>query len=126
LSPIMRQKNMRAPTELVPHCPHCGKPMTMNLRADDKFVEDEGWHKAAERYSNFLRARDGQKILVLELGVGYNTPVIIKYPFWQMTTKNPNATYACVNYGDVACPDEICKQAIYIDSDIGKVLIDLK
>ena len=123
---VKRQKNMRIPTELVPHCPHCGKPMTMNLRADDKFVEDEGWHKAAERYSNFLRARDGQKILFLELGVGYNTPVIIKYPFWQMTVKNPTATYACVNYGDAACPDEICKQAICIDSDIGKVLIDIK
>lgn len=123
---VEQQKNMRIPTELVPRCPHCGKPMTMNLRADDKFVEDYGWHKAAERYSDFLRTRGGQKILFLELGVGYNTPVIIKYPFWQMTAKNPTATYACVNYGDAACPDEICKQAICIDSDIGKVLIDLK
>ena len=85
---VERQENMRIPPELVPHCPHCGRPMTMNLRADDKFVEDDGWHKAAERYSNFLRTRGGQKILFLELGVGYNTPVIIKYPFWRMTLKN--------------------------------------
>ena len=66
---------MAVPSELLPGCPHCGRPMTMNLRCDDKFAEDEGWHAAAERYENFLRTRDGQKILFLELGVGYNTPV---------------------------------------------------
>jgi NAD-dependent SIR2 family protein deacetylase len=123
---VEQQKNMRIPTELVPRCPHCGKPMTMNLRADDKFVEDYGWHKAAERYSDFLRTRGGQKILFLELGVGYNTPVIIKYPFWQMTAKNSNATYACINYGDAVCPNEIGSRSICIDADIGKVLDELK
>ena len=123
---VERQENMRIPSELVPHCPHCGRPMTMNLRADDKFVEDDGWHKAAERYSDFLRTRDGQKILFLELGVGYNTPVIIKYPFWQMTAKNSNATYACINYGDATCPNDIQRQSICIDADIGKVLNELK
>lgn len=88
---LEQQQNMQIPSELLPVCPHCGKPMTMNLRADDKFVEDEGWHRAAERYENFLRTRYGQKILFWELGVGYNTPVIIKYPFWQMTANNPRA-----------------------------------
>ena len=92
LEMLNRQKDMKIPTELLPVCPHCGKPLTMNLRSDDKFVEDEGWHRAAERYENFLRTRAGGKILFLELGVGYNTPVIIKYPFWQMTAKNPNST----------------------------------
>ena len=86
---VKRQENMKIPTELLPTCPHCGKPLTMNLRSDNKFVEDEGWHRAAERYENFLRTREGQEILFLELGVGYNTPVIIKYPFWKMTAKNP-------------------------------------
>lgn len=86
---VARQENMKIPSELLPVCPHCGKPMTMNLRSDDAFVEDEGWHRAAERYADFLRTRKGQKILFLELGVGYNTPVIIKYPFWQMTAKKP-------------------------------------
>ena len=117
-----RQKDMKIPTELFPVCPHCGKPLTMNLRSDNKFVEDEGWHRAAERYENFLRTREGGRILFLELGVGYNTPVIIKYPFWQMTAKNPSATYACINQGQAMCPREIQQQAICIDADIGCIL----
>ena len=119
---VTRQEDMKVPTELLPICPHCGKPLTMNLRSDDKFVEDGGWHRAAERYENFLRTRQGQKILFLELGVGFNTPVIIKYPFWQMTAKNPNATYACINQGQAMCPREIQRQAICINADIGSIL----
>ncbi len=120
------QKDMRISTELIPKCPKCGKPLTMNLRSDDKFVEDEGWLKAARQYENFLRTRQDQNILFLELGVGYNTPVIIKYPFWQMTAKNPKAVYACINYGEAVCPKEIEKQSICIDGDIGTVLNDLE
>ena len=120
-----QQKDMRIPTALIPTCPHCGKPLTMNLRSDDKFVEDEGWHAAAERYENFLRTRAGQKTLFLELGVGYNTPVIIKYPFWQMTARNPDAVYACVNQGQAAAPREILERSICIDEDIGAVLCKL-
>ena len=119
---VKRQKDMKIPPELLPVCPHCGKPLTMNLRSDNKFVEDEGWHRAAERYENFLRTREGQKILFLELGVGYNTPVIIKYPFWQMTAKNPNAIYACINQGQAVCPQEIERQSICINADIGSTL----
>ena len=122
---VKRQKNMKIPTELLPVCPHCGKPLTMNLRSDNKFVEDEGWHRAAERYENFLRTHAGQKILFLELGVGYNTPVIIKYPFWQMTAKNPNAIYACINQGQAVCPREIQRQAICINIDLGNALQEL-
>ena len=121
LEMLNRQKDMKIPTELVPVCPHCGKPLTMNLRSDDKFVEDEGWHLASERYQNFLRTRANEKILFLELGVGYNTPVIIKYPFWQMTAKNPNATYACVNKGQAVCPPEIRHKSICIDVDITEI-----
>lgn len=117
-----QQADMRIPSELLPVCPHCGKPMVMNLRSDDRFVEDEGWHRAAERYQDFLRTKKKLRILFLELGVGYNTPGIIKYPFWQMTAANPKAVYACVNYGDAACPDEIREQSICINEDIGKVL----
>ena len=119
---VRRQEDMKIPTELLPVCPHCGKPMTQNLRSDDKFVEDEGWHRAAERYENFLRTHAGQKILFLELGVGYNTPVIIKYPFWQMTAKNLNAIYACINQGQAVCPQEIERQTICIDADIDTIL----
>ena len=120
-----RQENMKIPTELLSVCPHCGKPLTMNLRSDDRFVEDEGWHRAAERYENFLRARAGQKTLFLELGVGYNTPVIIKYPFWQMTVRNPKAIYACINLGDAYAPDDIAARSICIDGDIGEILTQL-
>ena len=117
-----QQEDMKIPTELLPVCPHCGKPLTMNLRSDNKFVEDEGWHRAAERYENFLRTRADGKILFLELGVGYNTPIIIKYPFWQMVAKNPNAIYACINQGQAACPREIQQQSICINADIGSTL----
>ena len=122
---VDRQKDMRVPTELIPVCPHCGKPLTMNLRSDDKFVEDEGWHAAAERYENFLRTRKGQKILFLELGVGYNTPGIIKYPFWQMTCENPNALYVCINQGQALGPKEITERAIYVDRDINEAMDSL-
>jgi NAD-dependent SIR2 family protein deacetylase len=115
---------MTVPAELLPVCPVCGKPLTMNLRSDDKFVEDEGWHRAAERYESFLRTRGG-KTLFLELGVGYNTPGIIKYPFWQMTAEDPEATYACVNYGEAVCPEQIKDRSICIDGDIRNVLAKL-
>ena len=119
---VEAQKDMRIPSDLVPKCPNCGKPLTMNLRSDDKFVEDEGWHLAAERYENFLQTRNGQRILFLELGVGYNTPGIVKYPFWQMTARNPKAIYVCINYGEAVCPEEIEHQSICIGSDIGECI----
>ncbi len=115
---------MTVPAELLPVCPVCGKPMTMNLRSDDKFVEDEGWHNSAKRYENFLKALEG-KVLLLELGVGYNTPGIIKYPFWNMTAENPEAVYACVNYGEAFCPEQIKNRSICISSDISAVISDL-
>lgn len=120
-----RQSNMRIPSELIPKCPHCGKPMTMNLRSDDTFVEDEGWHIAAKRYADFIRSGEGKNTLFLELGVGMNTPGIIKYPFWKMTMDNPNALYACVNYGEAYCPREIEQRAICVDCDIGDIVAGL-
>lgn len=116
------QENMKIPFELIPKCPECGKPMAMNLRSDDKFVEDTGWHKAAERYSAFLRQHENLHILFLELGVGYNTPVIIKYPFLKMTARNAKAVYACINYGEAYSPDEIRNRSICINSDIRQIL----
>ena len=119
---LKTQKNMRIPTELIPHCPKCGKPMTMNLRADDTFVQDKGWYRAAERYEEFLRRHKNLHILFLELGVGYNTPAIIKYSFWQMTAKNSKAVYACVNFGEAFCPKQIQSQTICINIDIHNFL----
>lgn len=125
LPPEDNSLSMQIPSHLVPHCPVCGRPMTMNLRADDSFVEDEGWHLAAERYENFLRTRRGGRTVYLELGVGYNTPVIIKYPFWRMTAQNPDATYVCINKGAAGCPPEIRKRSVCLDEDIGEVLAEL-
>ena len=124
-SMMEQQKEMRIPTELLPVCPHCGKPLTMNLRSDNKFVEDEGWQEAAERYQLFLRRHQSMRVLLLELGVGYNTPVIIKYPFWNMTVENPQAVYACINYGEALCPREIERRSLCINGDIGNVLSQL-
>ncbi len=116
------QENMRIPTELIPRCPKCGKPMTMNLRSDNTFVQDDGWYRAAERYEEFLRRHENLHILFLELGVGYNTPAIIKYPFWQMTEKNPKAVYICINSGEAFCPELLKCQAVCINKNINEVL----
>ena len=119
------QRDCRVPSGLVPRCPRCGRPARMNLRCDDTFVEDEGWHLAAERYMDYLRRKRGQNVLYLELGVGYNTPSIIKYPFWRMTAENPKATYACVNVGDARVPTEISRRSISIQRDIAEVVSEM-
>ena len=122
---LTEQRDMRVPAELIPRCPNCGGPMEPNLRCDDTFVQDEGWYRAAERYSKFISNYGSSSILFLELGVGYNTPGIIKYPFWRMTRDNPEAVYAIVNLGQAAVPREIAQRSICIDDDIGTVLEQL-
>jgi NAD-dependent SIR2 family protein deacetylase len=119
------QADMRVPTELVPRCPVCGKPMTMNLRADDTFVEDAGWQQAQKRYSEFLRGHQRGRVLYLELGVGFNTPGIIKVPFWRMTAANRQARLVSINPQDSGVPEEIAARSLYISTDIGNVLDDL-
>lgn len=119
---IAEQQDMRVPSELVPYCPVCGAPMTMNLRCDNSFVQDEGWYAANSRYEDFVRRHQGMHILYLELGVGNNTPVIIKYPFWRLTAQNKTAVYACINLGEAVCPKKLEKQSICIDGDIGEIL----
>lgn len=119
------EKNMKIPTELIPVCPVCGRPMTTNLRADDRFVQDEGWYAACGRYEDFIRRHEGLKTVYLELGVGYNTPVIIKYPFWKQTAQNENASYVCINLGEADAPPEIKNRSVCIDADIAKVINDL-
>ena len=119
---VRDQRDMRIPSELIPHCPVCGAPMAMNLRTDMTFVEDEGWHEAARRYEDFLKRHQGLRVLFWELGVGGNTPAIIKYPFWKMTYRNPKAVYACVNLSRAYCPPEIRRQTVCIEGDIGEIL----
>ena len=123
---VSEQRGLKIPSELIPKCPVCGAPMTMNLRCDNSFVQDEGWYAAANRYQDFIRRHKGMHILFLELGVGANTPAIIKYPFWQMTAQNRHAIYACINYGEAITPKEIKEQSICINKDIGAVLENLE
>ncbi len=119
---VEKQKGFNIPTELIPLCPKCGKPMTTNLRKDNSFVEDNGWHKAMNRYSDFMTENKDKKIVFLELGVGFNTPSIIKYPFWQMTYNNKNATFISINAGESVCAKEILGQSILVEDDIGAVM----
>lgn len=116
------QKDCMIPAELVPKCPVCGGDMEVNLRVDDLFVEDEAWREASERYMNFLNKNIKKHILFFEIGVGMNTPVIIKYPFWKMTYQNPKAFYVCVNLGEAYAPQEIAKRSVCINEDIKTVL----
>ena len=113
---------MRIPTELIPKCPDDNSDMTMNLRSDDSFVEDEGWRRASAAYADFLRRHEGLRVLYLEIGVGANTPVIVKYPFWAMTLSNDNATYACLNYNEAFCPVEIQLQSVCINGDASEII----
>ena len=121
-----RNITMRIPSQLIPKCPDDGSDVVMNLRADDSFVEDEGWHRASAAYYDFLQKHENDRVLYWELGVGSNTPVIIKYPFWQRTLMNEQATYACVNDNEADCPEEIAVQSVCINGDIGAVLKEMQ
>ena len=114
------------PSEFVPKCPKCGRPMSMNLRSDNTFVQDAGWDEAAKRYERFLEDNKHKRNVFLELGVGYNTPGIIKYPFWQYTYNRKDAFYICINKGQADIPSEIKKKAICVDADISRVITDIK
>lgn len=122
---VEQQRDMRVPTGLLPVCPRCGRPMTMNLRSDDRFVEDAGWHAAAARYGSFLRAHRGKRTLFLEIGVGYNTPGIIKYSFWQMAAENPKAVYVCLNRSKAFAPEEIAARSICINGNAAEIISSL-
>lgn len=123
---VAEQSDLRVPSELVPHCPRYGAPMSLNLRCDDTFVEDEGWHAAAKRYDDFLREHRHDRIVLLEVGVGGNTPGIIKYPFWRMAAQNRHATYVQLNKGEVLAPSQLERQSVILDCDAAKVLSSVR
>ncbi len=120
------QKDMKIPSSLVPYCPKCNAPMTVNLRKDNLFVQDQGWTDAYNRYAKFLQKIQDKEVLLMEFGIGGNTPSIIKYPFWDFTMKNPHATYACLNLHDCHCPRPLEERSILIEHDIAEALRDLK
>jgi NAD-dependent SIR2 family protein deacetylase len=94
---LQQTNDCRIPSELVPKCPVCGGEMDINLRKDEYFVQDEAWYQACYNYNSFLEEVKGKKVVFMELGVGFNTPGIIRYPFEQMTFRNPNATIIRLN-----------------------------
>ena len=123
--PDGRAAAMRVPTELLPKCPNCGRPLTTNLRSDNKFVEDKGWQAAAVEYEVWLTEHRDKAVVYLEIGVGYNTPGIIKYSFWRQVYDNPNAFYACLNMESMPVPDEIRDRSVMISGDSGQILLKL-
>lgn len=123
---VAEQWGMQVPPELVPRCPACGKLVTMNLRTDDTFVQDEGWYQAQKRYQDYLRRHEGLRVVFLELGVGYNTPAIIKFPFWKLTAQNPESMYVCINHEPSVPPKEILERSLIINKDIAEVLTALQ
>ena len=123
---IKEQRDMRIPSGLIPYCPVCGKLMSMNLRTDETFVEDDGWHNAAGRYEQFLHNHQDHHVVFLELGVGNNTPSIIKYPFWKMTLQNPHSIYACINLDEAYAPEKFQDRAICINQDTAEAITALK
>ena len=123
---VAEQKNMAIPSELIPRCPICGEIMTTNLRIDGNFVEDDGWHTASENYEKFLASCAGKKVLLLEIGVGMNTPSIVKFPFWKMTASYENFRYACIDLRPINAPFDFKDRAIYIKGDISSALLELR
>ncbi len=121
----IKQQNMLVPEELIPKCPKCGANMSMNLRADHTFVEDSGWHQACDRYNAFVESNKNKNLLLIELGVGFNTPGIIKYNFWKMTHNYPNTNYAIINEQIKRIPEEIIDKSLLFQEDISKVVKDL-
>lgn len=122
---LAQQIGTKIPSKLIPRCPICGKLLIPNLRIDNKFVEDDGWHRASKNYSDFIEGIQCQPVLFLELGVGFNTPGIIKYSFWKMVSNNDKAMYAVVNLEKIVCPEPIRDRAIFINCDIGEAIHSL-
>ena len=120
------RKDCLIPSELVPKCPVCGGNMAMNLRCDNYFVEDEEWHEAADRYGEFLEQIKDKKVVLLELGVGFNTPIIIRFPFEKMVRENPSYSLIRLNMDEAVVPESFGNRAIGIGGDMAKVITDIR
>lgn len=114
------------PSELVPKCPVCGGNMAMNLRCDNYFVEDEAWHEAADRYAGFLEQHKDKKVVLLELGVGFNTPIIIRFPFEKMVRENSSYSLIRLNMDEAVVPESFGERAIGIGGDMAKAITDIR
>lgn len=121
------RKNCQIPTYMVPKCPICGGPMTMNLRCDQYFVQDEAWYQAEKRFGDFLNEalKSQKKLLLLELGVGFNTPTIIRFPFEKLVKENKQVNLIRLNLNEAVIPESIEQQAVGINKDIKQTIKDL-
>lgn len=119
------RKDCRVPSYMVPKCPVCGGPMTMNLRCDQYFVEDEAWYEAEERFGRFLNVCRKKKTALLELGIGFNTPTIVRFPFEKLARENRNMTLIRLNLNEAIVPESLGARGIGINSDMEKSITDI-
>lgn len=115
----------RIPSSMVPKCPVCGGPMDMNLRKDNYFVQDDGWYEAEERFSDFLTDAINKKLVLLELGVGFNTPTIIRFPFEKLVREHDNISLIRLNLNQAIVPKSFGSRAVGINADMAESIKDI-
>ena len=122
---VAEQRDCRIPSALVPVCPVCGGPMEVHVRKDGYFVQDKAWYEAADRYENFIAGAAGRRTVLLELGVGYNTPTIIRIPFERLTYREADAVLVRMNRDYPEPLAENRSKTLSFGEDMGKALADL-
>ena len=123
---LKNTKDCKIPSNLVPKCPVCGGNMEMNLRKDANFVQDENWYKQDKRYGEFLNKSQDKNLLLLEIGVGFNTPGIIRFPFEQMVYNNIHTNLVRINKDYAFTNKEIENKTILFDEDVNTIIEDLR
>lgn len=119
------RKDCKIPSYMVPKCPVCGGAMDMNLRKDNHFVQDEAWYAAEERFSDYLSEAIDQKLVLVELGVGFNTPTIIRFPFEKLVREHENINLIRLNLDQAIVPKSFGKRAVGINADMADSILDI-
>lgn len=120
------RKDCLIPSKLVPKCPVCGGKMAMHLRCDNYFVEDEAWHEACDRYADFLEQNEGKRLVLIELGVGFNTPIIIRFPFEKLLYEHTSYSLIRLNKDEAVVPESLGKRALGIGGDMAQAITDIR
>lgn len=119
------RRDCLVPSYMVPKCPVCGGPMAMNLRCDRYFVEDEAWHNAERRFGDFIEECHNGEVALLELGAGFNTPTIVRFPFERMVRENKNMRLIRLNLNEAIVPESFGERAIGINRDMNESITDI-